>query len=237
MKYININNKHEIFVKNRLIKHRFDNLVTKKVNVSKDQLDRCKEYAQEYINENKDYSKLVPKEIKNIDLQKEIAMQRVFANKVAECGFLNYLAKENISSDVLQKNKIDIKVALDKDIHTRLIIPKEEFISKNKHNYYVGVHLNAQILDKKDNVKRHFIKDIYDIKEVQIYGYLDYKFTNELKFEIIKNKLGKKEFKFFTKKSDNYDKKSQYANLLGEECKWYYLDRLMPIENLMKKFK
>ena len=63
------------------------------------------------------------------------------------------------------------------------------------------------------------------------------KFVNELKYETIKNKSGKKEFRFFTKKSSDYNSKKRYANLLGTECKWYYLDRLMPMDKLLKVIK
>ncbi len=182
--------------------------------------------------------KLVPKELKDKQIQKEIGMQRLFIQKISECGFLNYLMSKGIDPQVIEKHKIGIKTAIAKEIHTRLIIDKYEFENKNsRKNYYVGIHLNLEMEDKKDNIKRHLVKNLYDIKRVQIFGYLDSKFISELRYETVKNKMGKKEFKFFNKKSTNYDKKSEYANLLGSECKWYYLDRVLPIDDLINKIK
>ncbi len=238
MNYIKANNKYEVFVKNIGIKQKFDKLMTKSVNITPEQLNKCIEFAKESIENSNDYMNFVPKDIKDSELQKEVGMQRIFIEKIAECGFLNYLMNKGIDESVIQKNNIGIKTAIAKEIHTRLIIDKSEFESKkDKKNYYVGIHLNLEMEDKKDKVKRHLVKDLYSIEKVQIFGYLDYKFIKELRYETIKNKMGKKEFKFYTKKADNYASKKEYANLLDTECKWYYLDRLMPIDNLLKKVK
>lgn len=238
MNYIEVKSKYEVFVKNIGIKQRFDKLMTKSVNVTPEQVKKCIEFAQESIKNSNDYIKLVPKDIKDEQLQREVGMQRIFVEKIAECGFLNYLANKNIDSSVIDKHKIGIKTAIAKEIHTRIVINKAEFeYKKNKKNYYVGIHLNLEMEDKKDPIKRHLIKDLYKIEKVQIFGYLDYKFIKELRYETIKNKMGKKEFKFYTKKSSDYASKSEYANLLDVNCKWYYLDRLMPIDNLAKKIK
>ncbi|WP_042275298.1 hypothetical protein [Faecalimicrobium dakarense] len=236
MNYIKANNKYEVFVKNIGIKQRFEKLITKSVNITQEQLKECRDYA---LNESKkfdEYKKLIPKDIKNKELQQEVLVQRIFIEKVSECGFLNYLMSKGIDESVINKKKIAIKTAIANEIHTRLIIDKDEF-ENNKSNYYVGVHLNLEMEDKKDQVKRHLIKDLYNIEKVQIFGYLDYKFINELRYETIKNKDGKKEFKFFTKKASNYKGKKEYAKLLDIDCKWYYLNRLMPIDNLIKNLK
>ena len=238
MNYIAPNNKYEVFVKNIPIKQKFDKLITKSVNITPRQIQECIEFAKESLEKSDDYMKLVPNDIKDIDTQKKIGMQRIFIEKIAECGVVNFLIHNNIDKSVLSKYKIGIKTAIAKEIHTRLIIDKKEFEDKKNSNYYyIGIHLNLEMEDKKDSVKRHLVKDLYDIEKVQIFGYLDHKFINELKYETIKNKSGKKEFRFFTKKSSDYKSKKSYANLLGTECKWYYLDRLMPIDNLLKKIK
>ncbi|MGL5313983.1 MAG: hypothetical protein ACRC92_12115 [Peptostreptococcaceae bacterium] len=235
MNYIQPNSKHEVFVKNIGIKQRFDRLMTKSVNVTPEQVKKALEFAKESVEISKDYMKLVPNEIKDEALQKEIGIQRIFVEKIAECAVINYLIKCKKDASALEDNKIGIKTAIAKGIHTRLVIDKSEFANKKtKKNYYVGVHLNLEMEDNKHKVKRHIIKDLYNIEKVQIFGYLDSKFISELKYETAKNKEGKKEYKFYTKKSVGYDKKSEYANLLGTECKWYYLDRVQPIENLTR---
>lgn len=236
MNYIKANSKYEVFVKNIGIKQRFEKLMTKSVNITPEQLKECKEFASNESQKFNEYKHLIPKEIKNKELQQEILEQRIFVEKVSECGFLNYLMSKGIDESVIDKKKIAIKTAIAKEIHTRLIIDKDEF-EKNKSNYYVGVHLNLEMEDKKDKIKRHLIKDLYSIEKVQIFGYLDYKFINELRYETIKNKDGKKEFKFFTKKASDYKTKKPYARLLDTDCKWYYLDRLMPIDNIIKNIK
>lgn len=237
MNYIIANNKCEVFVKNIGIKQRFDKLMTKSVNITPEQVKKCKEFAIESVEISNDYMKLVPKDIKNKELQKEVGIQRIFIEKIAECGFLNYLTSRGIDESAISKHKIGIKTAIAKEIHTRLIIDKNEFEDKIKKNYYIGIHLNLEMEDKKDRIKRHLIKDLYKIEKVQIFGYLDYKFIKELRYETVKNKMGKNEFKFYNKKSDKYNLKDEYAKLLDGECKWYYLDKLMPIDTLSKKIK
>ena len=238
MNYITPNNKYEVFVKNISIKQKFGKLITKSVNITPRQIQECIEYARESVENSNDYIELVPNDIKDINIQKEVGMQRIFIEKIAECGVVNFLIHNNIDKSVLSKYKIGIKTAIAKEIHTRLIIEKKEFEDKkNSKNYYIGVHLNLEMEDKKDSIKRHLAKDLYNIEKVQIFGYLDNKFVNELKYETIKNKSGKKEFRFFTKKSSDYNSKKRYANLLGTECKWYYLDRLMSIDKLLKVIK
>ncbi|MGL5347065.1 MAG: hypothetical protein ACRDA3_06915 [Peptostreptococcaceae bacterium] len=235
MNYIQPNNKHEVFIKNIGIKQRFDKLMTKSVNVTPEQVKKSLEFAKESVESSKDYMNLVPKDIKDETLQKEIGIQRIFVEKISECAVINYLIKNNKDVSVLDKKKIGIKTAIAKGIHTRLVIDKSEFTNnKNKKNYYIGVHLNLEMEDNKDKVKRHIIKDLYNIEKVQIFGYLDYKFLNELKYETVKNKEGKKEYKFYNKKAQGYSSKSEYANILDTQCKWYYLDRVQPIENLIK---
>lgn len=238
MNYIRANSKYEVFVKNIGIKQRFDKLMTKSVNITPEQIEKAMEFAKQSVESSNDYIKLVPKEIKDEDLKREVGIQRIFVEKIAECGFLNYLMSRNLDENVIDKYKIGIKTAIAKEIHTRLIIEKSEIESKdNKKDYYVGIHLNLEMEDKRDPIKRHLIKNLYEIKNVQIFGYLDTKFIKELKYETVKNKMGKKEFKFYTKKSPEYASKKEYANLLDVECKWYYLDRLLPIDSLAKKIK
>ncbi|MGL4911760.1 MAG: hypothetical protein ACRC3Y_04935 [Romboutsia sp.] len=238
MNYISANSKYEVFVKNIEIKQKFDKLMTKSVNVTPEQVKQCIEFAKESVESSNDYKKLVPNDIKDIELQKEVGMQRIFVEKIAECGFVNYLMSRGVDSSAINKHKIGIKTAIAKEIHTRLVIDKSEFeIKKNKKNYYVGVHLNLEMKDKKDKIQRHIVKDLYEIEKVQIFGYLDYKFLNELKYETVKNKMGKKEFKFYNKKANGYESKDEYAKLLDNECKWYYLDKMMPIDTLSKKIK
>ncbi|MEG1132018.1 MAG: hypothetical protein RRZ84_07550 [Romboutsia sp.] len=238
MNYISANSKYEIFVKNIAIKQRFDKLMTKSVNITPEQIKKAIEVANESVESSTDYMKLVPKDIKDTEIQKEIGTQRIFIEKIAECGFANYLMSRNIDISAVDKYKIGIQSAIAKEIHTRLIIDKNEFESKkNKKDYYVGVHLNLEMEDKKDPIKRHLVKDLYDIEKVQIFGYLDYRFIKDLRYETVKSKLGKKEFKFYTKKSEGYEGKKEYARLLDVECKWYYLNRLMPIDSLSKKIK
>lgn len=236
MNYIKANSKYEVFVKNIGIKQRFDKLITKSVNITPEQLKECREYASNESQKFDEYKNLIPKEIKNKELQQEVLIQRIFVEKISECGFLNYLMSKGIDESIIAKKKIAIKTAIAKEIHTRLIIDKDEF-ENNKSNYYVGVHLNLEMEDKKDKIKRHLIKNLYNIEKVQIFGYLDYKFINELRYETIKNKDGKKEFKFFNKKAPNYKNKKEYARLLDTDCKWYYLDKLMPIDNIIKNLK
>lgn len=238
MNYISPNSKYEVFVKNIGIKQRFDKLNTKSVNVTPEQVIKSIELAKKAVEESNDYMNLVPREIKDENLQREIGIQRIFVEKISECAVINYLVKNDKDLSLMDKNKIGIKSAIAKGIHTRLIIDKSEFINKkNKKNYYVGVHLNLEMEDNKDKVKRHIIKDLYEIERVQIFGYLDYKFINELRYETVKNKDGKKEFKFYNKKAQGYDKKSEFAKLIDTECKWYYLDRMQPIDNLVKNLK
>lgn len=235
MTYIMPNSKYEVFIKNIPVKQRFDKLMTKSINLTPEQVEKSLEFAKEYVENSNDYLNLVPKEITNSELQKEIGIQRIFVEKISECAVINYLVKNDKDVSLLEKKKIGIKTAIAKGIHTRLIIDKSEFSNKkNKMNYYIGVHLNLQMQDNKDKIKRHIIKDLYNIEKVQIFGYLDYKFITELKYETVKNKEGKKEYKFYNKKANGYETKSEYANLLGVECKWYYLDRMQPIENLSK---
>ncbi|MGL5693599.1 MAG: hypothetical protein ACRCXA_05960 [Peptostreptococcaceae bacterium] len=238
MSYIAPNSKFEVFVKNIGIKQKFDKLITKSVNLTPQQIQMAMEFANKSVEESTDYLLLVPKEIKDKELQKEIGRQRIFVEKISECGFLNYLVSQNKDISLIEKNKIGIKTAIAKEIHTRITIDKNEFLNKKaKKNYYVGVHLNLEMEDKKDKVKRHFIKDLYEIERVQIFGYLDYKFLNELKYETVKNKEGKKEFKFYNKKANGYESKSDFANILDTQCKWYYLNRMLPIESLVKNLK
>ncbi|MGL6107067.1 hypothetical protein [Romboutsia sp.] len=236
MNYTKAKNKSEILVKNRPVKQRFDKLMTKSVNVTPNQVEECIEYANNEVNKLNNFKHLVPSEIKDLELQKEVVMQNIFIQKIGECGFVNYLMSKNISEEVINKHKIGIKVAVAKEIHTRLIIEKSEF-EKLKKNYYVGIHLNLEMEDKKDKIKRHLVKNLYNIKTMQIFGYLDYKFVNELRYETVKNKMGKKEFKFYNKKATDYEAKNPYANILNNDCKWYYLDKLMPIDNLINKLK
>lgn len=238
MNYIAPNSKFEVFVKNIGIKQKFDKLNTKSVNITPQQIKLAMELANKSVEESDDYLTLVPKEIKDKELQKEIGRQRIFVEKIAECGFVNYLVSKNKDVSLVDKNKIGVKSAIAKGIHTRITIDKDEFLNKKyKKNYYVGVHLNLEMEDKKDKVKRHLIKDLYEIERVQIFGYLDYKFINELKYETVKNKEGKKEFKFYHKKAKGYENKKDFANILDTQCKWYYLDRMLPIDNLVEKLK
>lgn len=236
MNYITPNNKYEIFVKDIAVKQKFDKQITKSVSITKSQIDECKQLAEESVSTSDYYKQLVPKEIKDIELQKEIGMQRIFLEKIAECGVVNYLVHKGIDPKELLDDKVDIKIAIAKEIHTRVIIDKSEF-ENNPKEYYIGVHLNMDMEDKRDGIKRHLVKDVYNIDEVQIFGYLEAKFIKELRYETTINKNGKKEFRFFTKKSDGYDKKKEYAKLIDTQCKWYYLDKCMPIDNLLKKIK
>ena len=236
MTYINAKSKYLINVKNIKVKHKFDTLVTKSVNITEDQIEECKKYAEKYIEESKDYKALVPSSIKDEKIQKEVAKQLVFANKIGECAVLNYFKYRGLKSDVLKDNKIDIRTYIDKDIHNRLIINKKDFELKNKNEYYIGAHLNLEVEDKKHPIKKYLVKGIYDIKRVQLYGYLEAKFIESLRYEVINKKNGKKEHKFYTKKASNYDKKDKYDNF-GFDCKWYYLDRMLEIEGLVMKIK
>ncbi|XTR39155.1 hypothetical protein ACQQ2T_07125 [Paraclostridium tenue] len=236
MTYINAKSKYLINVKNINIKHKFDKLVTKSVSVTDDQVKECIEYAKKCIEESKDYKKLVPSSIKDENLQKQIGEQMIFAQKIGECGVLNYFKYRGLKPEVLKSKKIGIKICIDKDIHNRLIIEKNEFESNNKENYYIGVHLNLEVEDKKHPIKKYLVKNLYDIKRVQVYGYLEAKFLDSLRYETITQKDGKKEYKFYTKKAPNYDKKDKYAKIKSE-CKWYYLDRMMDIEGLVMKIK
>lgn len=236
MTYINAKSKYLINVKNIKIKQKFDTLITKSVNITEDQVEECKKYAEKCIEESNDYKDLVPSSIKDEKTQKQIAKQIIFANKIGECGVLNYFKYRGLKPDVLKDNKIGIKTYIDKDMHSRLIIDKKEFESNNKNQYYIGVHLNLEVDDKKHSIKKYLVKDIYDVKIVQIYGYLESKFMESLRYETITKKDGKKEYKFYTKKATNYDKKDKYANF-GYDCKWYYLDRMIEIERLVMKIK
>ena len=236
MTYINAKSKYLINVKNINIKHKFDKLVTKSVSVTDDQVKECIEYAKKCIDESKDYKKLVPSSIKDEKLQKQIGEQMIFAQKIGECGVLNYFKYRGLKPEVLKSKKIGIKICIDKDIHNRLIIEKNEFESNNKENYYIGVHLNLEVEDKKHPIKKYLVKNLYDIKRVQVYGYLEARFLDSLRYETITKKDGKKEYKFYTKKASNYDKKDKYAKIKSE-CKWYYLDRMMDIESLVMKIK
>ena len=236
MIYIDAKSKYLINVKNINIKHKFNKLVTKSVNVTEDQVKECREYARGCVEESNDYKKLVPESIKDENLQKEIGEQMIFAQKIGECGALNYFKYRGIKSEVFKNKKIEVKTSIDKDIHSRIIVDKKEFESKNKANFYIGVHLNLEVEDKKHPIKKYLVKDIYDIKRVQVYGYIENRFLDNLKYETSTQKDGKKEYKFYTKKASNYDKKDKYAKI-GTECKWYYLDRMMDIENLVMKIK
>lgn len=236
MDYINAKSKYLINVKNIKIKHKFDTLTTKSVNITEDQIKECKKYAEKCIEQSSDYKALVPSSIKDERTQKQIATQIIFANKIGECGVLNYFKYRGLKPDVLKSNKVGVKTYIDKDMHNRLIIDKKEFESKDKNQYYIGVHLNLEVEDKKHPIKKYLVKDIYDVKGVQIYGYLESKFIESLRYETITKKDGKKEYKFYTKKATNYDKKDKYANF-GSDCKWYYLDRIMEIEGLVMKIK
>ncbi|MDV8114401.1 hypothetical protein R3379_35345 [Bacillus sp. BAU-SS-2023] len=236
MTYINAKSKYLINVKNIKVKHKFDTLVTKSVNITEDQIEECKKYAEKYIEEYNDYKVLVPASVKDEKMQKEIAKQIVFADKIGECAVLNYFKYRGLKPDILKSNKIGIKTYIDKDIHNRLIIDKKEIESKNKNQYYIGAHLNLAVEDKKHPIKKYLVKNIYDIKRVQLYGYLETKFIESLRYEVVNKKDGKKEYKFYTKKASNYEKKDKYANF-GFDCKWYYLDRVMDIEGLVMKIK
>lgn len=235
MTYINAKSKYLINVKNVKIKHKYDTLTSKSVNITEDQVKECRAYAKKCVEKSNDYKKLVPSTIKDEKLQKQIGEQIIFANKIGECGVLNYFKYRGIKPEALEDNKICIKTCIDKNIHNRLIVDKSEFESKNRANYYVGVHLNLEVENKKHPVKKYLVKDIYNIKRVQVYGFLEAKYMDNLRYETI-DKDGKKEFKFYTKKSPNYNKKDKYAKI-GTECKWYYLDRVMDIEGLVMKIK
>lgn len=233
MNYITPNNKYEIFVKDIAIKQKFDKQITKSVTVTKHQVEECIKFAEESVNSSDYYKSLVPQDIKDEELKKEVGKQRLFIEKIAECGVINYLIYKGIDHKILSSSNIGIKTAVAKEIHTRLIIDKSEFSNKPK-DYYIGVHLNMEMVDKRDNINRHLVKDLYNIEKVQIFGYLESKFIKDLRYETIINKNGKKEFRFYTKKSDGYDKKKEYAKLIDTQCKWYYLDKCMPIDNLLK---
>ena len=234
MTYINLKSKDLIKVKNIKVKHKFDTLVTKSVNITEDQVRECKNYAENYIKQNKNYKDLAPTYVKDENVLKQLVKQRVFIDKIGECAVLNYFKYRGLNSDVLKDNKINIKTYVDKDIHNRIIIDKKEIQSKSK--YYIGAHLNLEVEDKKHPVKKYLTKGIYDIKRVQIYGYVEAKFIDSLRYDVLVKKDGKKEHKFYTKKASNYDKKNKYDNF-GFDCKWYYLDRMMEIENLVMKIK
>lgn len=234
MTYINAKSKYLINVKNIKVKHKYDTLITKSVNITEDQVKECKNYAENYIKNNKDYKKLSPVNIKDEKVLKEIVKQKVFADKIGECAVLNYFKYRGLKPEFLKSNKVSIKTYVDKDIHNRIIIEKSEINSSTK--YYIGTHLNLEVEDKKHPVKKYLIKDIYDIKRVQIYGYVEAKFMDSLRYDVLVKKDGKKEHKFYTKKAANYEKKNKYDNF-GFDCKWYYLDRMMEIENLVMKIK
>ena len=125
MNYITPNNKYEVFVKNISIKQKFDKPITKSVNITPRQIQECIEYARESVENSNDYIELVPNDIKDINIQKEVGMQRIFIEKIAECGVVNFLIHNNIDKSVLSKYKIGIKTAIAKEIHTRLIIEKK----------------------------------------------------------------------------------------------------------------
>ncbi len=235
MTYINAKSKYLINVKNVKIKHKYDTLISKSVNITEDQVKECKAYAKKCVEKSNEYKKLLPSNIKDKGLQKKIGEQIIFANKIGECGVLNYFKYRGINPRVLKDNKIGIKTCVDKNIHNRLIVDKSEFESKNRDNYYIGVHLNLEVENKKHPINKYLVKDIYDIKRVQVYGFLESKYIDNLRYETIV-KDGKKEFKFYTKKSPDYNKKAKYSKI-GAECKWYYLDRMMDIEGLVMKIK
>ena len=86
MNYITPNNKYEVFVKNISIKQKFDKLITKSVNITPRQIQECIEYARESVENSNDYIELVPNDIKDINIQKEVGMQRIFIEKIAECA-------------------------------------------------------------------------------------------------------------------------------------------------------
>lgn len=236
MTYINAKSKYLINVKNKKIKRTFDEIVTKNVNITQDQLKECKDYAKKYVNSTKDYSDLVSDTVKDEKARKEIAMQTVFAQKVAECGVLNYFKYRGLKSEVLADRKISVKTCVDKDIHKRLIVDKKEFESKDRPRYYIGTHLNLQVEDKKHPVKKYLVKDIYNVDNVQIYGYMEARYLDSLRYETITNEQGKKEFKFYNQKIAEVAKKDKYGKL-PQECKWYYLDRVQDIEKLVVNIK
>lgn len=82
MNYIAPNNKYEVFVKNIPIKQKFDKLITKSVNITPRQIQECIEFAKESLEKSDDYMKLVPNDIKDIDTQKKIGMQRIFIKNI-----------------------------------------------------------------------------------------------------------------------------------------------------------
>ena len=153
MTYINAKSKYLINVKNIKVKHKFDTLVTKSVNITEDQIEECKKYAEKYIEESNEYKVLVPASVKDEKIQKEIAKQIVFADKIGECAVLNYFKYRGLKPDILKSNKIGIKTYIDKDIHNRLIIDKKDIESKNKNQYYIGAHLNLEVEDKNIQLK------------------------------------------------------------------------------------
>lgn len=236
MRYINAKSKYLINVKNKKIKRTFDEIVTKNVNITDDQLKRCKEYAKNYVNNTKDYSNLVSDTVKDNKARKEIAMQTVFAQKVAECGVLNYFKYRGLKPEILDERRISVKTCIDKDIHKRLIVDKDEFESKYRARYYIGTHLNLEVEDKKHPVKKYLAKDIYNVSTVQIYGYVDSRYLDSLRYETIINEQGKKEFKFYNQRNAETAKKDKYGKL-PQECKWYYLDRVQDIEKLVVNIK
>ena len=69
MTYINAKSKYLINVKNIKVKHKFDTLVTKSVNVTEDQIEECKKYAEKYIEESNEYKVLVPASVKDEKMQ------------------------------------------------------------------------------------------------------------------------------------------------------------------------
>ena len=106
MNYISPNSKYEVFVKNIGIKQRFDKLNTKSVNVTPEQVKKSLEFAKKSVEESNDYMSLVPREIKDENLQKEIGIQRIFIEKLSECAFVNYLVKNDKDLSLIEKNKI-----------------------------------------------------------------------------------------------------------------------------------
>lgn len=236
MTYINAKSKYLINVKNKKIKRKFDEIVTKNVNITDSQLKKCREYAKTYVNSIKDYSSLVSDTVKDEKARKEIAMQIVFAQKIGECGVLNYFKYRGIKPEILAERKIGVKTCIDKDLHKRLIVDKKEFEAKDRPRYYIGTHLNLQVEDKKHPVRKYLVKDIYNVDTVQIYGYVESRYLDSLRYETIINEQGKKEFKFYNQKIKEVEKKDKYAKL-PQECKWYYLDRVQDIERLVVSLK
>ncbi len=151
------------------------------IKITEEMKDKAYEFSKTIISGNNQYNRVQSSE--------EIRIQRTYAGKLAEMAFLEYIRETNSqyeeeemftifngqanvdSYDFIDenKNKYDIKAAFLPN-HYNISIPMDQ-INNIPKNFYVGVKLNGDYADEKNDKQ---LLDVDSITEANIVGEISY---------------------------------------------------------------